>query len=264
MSFQPIVPFNGYSGWQFLRQTRAAQEQAFQNSPSIQSNVDYFRANISSVVSAEELVNDRRLLTVALGAFGLDADLDNRFFIQKVLNDGSLSETALANKLSDKRYLSFTQAFGFGDQILPNTQSANFAEDIISAYQSRQFEIAVGQQNDNMRLAMNAERRLPELATSGMSNEAKWFSIMGDLPLRKAFETAFGLPASFGQLSVDRQNAEFQNRARQVLGTSDISAFEDPKHLEKFTQMFLLRAQLNGQNQHMSASGIALTLLQGA
>ena len=50
---------------------------------------------------------------VALGAFGLQDDLPNRFFIQKVLEGGTLSTDSLANKLSDPRYAALAKAFGF-------------------------------------------------------------------------------------------------------------------------------------------------------
>jgi hypothetical protein len=62
-------------------------------------------------------VGDRRLLEVALGAFGLDDDIRNRFFIRKVLEEGTTSPSRrFANRLSDKRYLALAETFGFGDR----------------------------------------------------------------------------------------------------------------------------------------------------
>lgn len=50
--------------------------------PKIRNDEAYFRAKIGSVKTAEQLVSDRRLLKVALGAFGLEADINNRFHPQ--------------------------------------------------------------------------------------------------------------------------------------------------------------------------------------
>ena len=46
----------------------------FTKSIELKRDTEYFQEKISSITSAEELVSDRRLLTVALGAFGLQDD----------------------------------------------------------------------------------------------------------------------------------------------------------------------------------------------
>ena len=91
-------------------------------------DTDYFAAKIGEIDSAEQLVSDRRLLSVALGAFGLHADIDNKYFIRKVLEDGVLKEDALANRLTDERYKSLTKAFGFGDFSVP---APNFRHSLV-------------------------------------------------------------------------------------------------------------------------------------
>ena len=53
---------------------------------------------------------DVRVAADALGAFGLDGDINNRFFIRKVLEGGTLTAGALATKLTDKRYAQMSAA----------------------------------------------------------------------------------------------------------------------------------------------------------
>ncbi|NHX27484.1 DUF1217 domain-containing protein, partial [Escherichia coli] len=197
MTFQPIVPLGGYAGWRFLQKTLPAQQAAFEQSPQMARDVSYFKEQIGHVSSAEMLVADRRLLHVALDAFGLGDDINNRFFIRKVLEDGTLDSAALANRMADKRYLQLAKAFGFGDFDTPNTLLSDFGDKVIADYKTRQFEQAVGSQNENMRLAMNMMRELSDLAAEDSSDETKWFSIMGSKPLRSALETALGLPSQF-------------------------------------------------------------------
>ncbi len=72
MSFQPVVPLSGYVGWRFLERTIDAQQEAFNTSQPIARATDYFREKIAQVRTADDLVADRQLLSVALGAFGLD------------------------------------------------------------------------------------------------------------------------------------------------------------------------------------------------
>jgi hypothetical protein len=264
MSFTPIVPFSGYSGWAFLKRTMPAQEVAFQKSGELVRDEDYFGANIGSINTAEELVSDRRLLKVALGAYGLDEDIGNRFFIKKVLEGGSLESTSLANKLSDKQYLAFSKAFGFGDYPIPRNKLSDFADKTLDAYRTRQFETAVGDQDDNLRLGLNAERELTTLSARSISNDAKWYTVMGSEPLRSVFEGALGLPRRFSSLDIDVQLSTFKEKANKVFGSDEISQFKDPDKIESLVRKFLLRTEALASFSATSSASIALTLLQNA
>ena len=86
--FQPVIPSGGISGWRFLQRTYDAQLETFGQSAQIQRETDHFKEKIAGITTAEDLVADRQLLTVALGAFGLSDDIDNKFFIKKMLECG--------------------------------------------------------------------------------------------------------------------------------------------------------------------------------
>ena len=264
MSFQPVIPFGGMAGWAFLERTRASQQAAFETAPEIQRDTDYFAENIGSITSAEDLVNDYRLLKVAIGAFGLDDDIGNKFFIRKVLEDGAIDPDALANKMSDKRYLALTKAFGFGDFATPNTQLSDFADGILENFKTRQFEVAVGDQDSDLRLSLSLERDLGAILEKTTTDDGMWFSIMGSTPLRQVFETALGLPKSFGSLDLDLQLVGFRDRAEAVFGDSEVSQFANPDRMEELNRMFLVRSQINSGGGFLSSNSIALTLLQNA
>jgi hypothetical protein len=261
MSFQPIAPFGGLAGWAFLQRTSAAQQEALAQSAPVKRDTDYFRDNIASITSAEQLVEDPQLLRVALGAFGLQDDSQNKFFIQKVLSDGTLDDAALANKLSDSRYKELSEAFGFGDFDVPRTALSTFPDEIINAFEARSFEVAIGEADQNLRLAMTLERELTDLAARDVSDNTKWFNVLGNPPLREVFETAFNLPSGFANLDIDKQLETIKDYADRRLGSSEISQFTDPAQRERLTENFLLSAQL-GQNSASGSGSIALTLLQ--
>lgn len=107
--------------------------------------------------TAEQLVNDKRLLRISLAAFGLEADVNSKAFIQKILEGGTLKEGSLANKLADKQYQKLSAAFGFGDFKVPRTAISTFPTKL-TQFRTRSFETAVGNQN-NALLAMNASAR---------------------------------------------------------------------------------------------------------
>lgn len=261
--FQPIIPTGGYAGWQFLSRTLGSQLEAHGTSVVQQRDTDYFREKIGAIATPEALVADRRLLSVALGAFGLDEDINNKFFIQKVLSDGYSDPKALGNKLSDKSYLALTKAFGFGEGVLPRTGLSTFSEEIISAYKVRQFEIDVGNQNENMRLALGAKRMLTDIAAKSSGNDTKWYQIMGNPPLRNVFESALGLPKSFGALDVEKQLETFKSISERRFGTSDLSEFGETQIQEKLIRLFLLRADVEAGASGSTPGSIALQLLGG-
>ncbi len=263
MSFQPVVPFGGFLGWAVLQRTRDLQEQAFQASPAIERDVDYFREHIADVKTASDLMSDRRLLTVALGAFGLDEDINNKAFIEQVLDDGFLSDTALANRLADKRHLALSKAFGFGDFSIANTQLLDFPQEIIDAFHEQQFEIAIGRSDENLRLALGLERDLGEIIATDTTDDGRWFAVMGQAPLRKVFEVALGLPTTFGALDLDQQLAGFRDKAERVFGDSEIAHFADTEVQDELRRLFLLRAQVADLSS-LSAQSSALLLLQSS
>lgn len=263
MTYLPSVPVGGYAGWVFLQRTFDNQLESYVSTASFQTREDYFRHRIGDVTSAEALVSDRRLLEVALGAFGLDDDIDNKYFLQRVLEEGSLSGDALAHKLSDKRYLALTVEFGFGDYSTPRTVLSDFAERMIASYEARQFEKAVGEVDQNLRLALNAQRELPELIDEDTSEKAKWFSIIGSDPLAAVFRMALGLPESVSALDVDQQVEIYRKKNQAIFGSTDPACFNDKEKLQKLIERMLLKTEIGGL-QAQSSGYIALQLLQGA
>lgn len=264
MSFQPVVPLAGYAGWTFLTRTLERQQEAHASAVVRQRDTDYFAERIGTITSAEELVEDRRLLSVALGAFGLDEDINNRFFIQRVLGDGITSEDALSNRLADKRYRAFSEAFGFGEGLPPRTLLSGFATEIVAAYRERQFEIAVGEQDESLRLSLAAVRELEDLSVRSVSNDTQWLTIMGTPPLRAVFETAFGLPSAFATLDIDKQREILQEKSARVLGTDQVADFADPDLREQLIKTYLLRNQVQSGLSASAPGQIALQLLGGA
>ncbi|SLN61742.1 hypothetical protein TRL7639_03434 [Falsiruegeria litorea R37] len=262
MSFSPVVPTSGIVGWKFLQRTYDSQLENFSKSQMRSREHQYFLDNIGEIKSAEELVNNRRLLSVALGAFGLQDDIDSKFFVQKILQDGTKSDDALSNRLADARYQKFSEAFGFGPGELRKTGLQTNMAEVVRLNNLEAFEASVGEQDGSMRIALFAQRELQDLSGQSMSDDAKWFNVMGQPPLRQMFEVALGLPSSFGQIDLDKQLEVFRDKLQAVTGSSELSQFTDPAVLEKFTNRYLARAQINELSSGSDSSSIALMLLQ--
>jgi hypothetical protein len=262
MSFAPILPFPGYAGWRFLSASLPDQTARFSESPVAARDMQHFRDRIGQVTSASDLVNDFRLLRVALGAFGLQADLPNRAFIERVLSDGVAAEDALSNRLADKRYRAFSEAFGFGSDLPPRTQTPGFSDRILAKFTRQDFERAVGEQDNDMRLALTAQRELTDLASRDMPDTTAWLTILGTPPLREVLQTALGLPDAIAGIDLDQQIESFRDAAERRLGHSDVASFSEPDVLENLIRNFTIRAQAASGPSPLTPGYTALTLLQ--
>ena len=262
MTFQPVIPTGGMAGWRFLERTYDSQYVAFTQSTTLSRDTDYFEANIGKVSTAEDLVKDRRLMQVALGAFGLQDDINNKFFIQKILEDGTVADDALANRLSDPRYKEMSEAFGFGASEIRQTGLSTFGSEIVEKFKRQSFEVAVGEQNETMRIGLYAQRQLSDVASGEESETTKWYSVMGQPPLRALFETAFGLPTAFGQIDIEQQLSTLQDKASSLFSDKSVSQFADPEVQEQLISAYIARSQLTSLGSGASSTSIALQLLQ--
>ncbi len=261
MSFQPILLGSGLAAWRGLQRSYDTQLALHRAQPQEARLATHFRNRIAGIATADALVADRRLLEVALKAFGLGDDLNNRFFIRKVLEDGSVRQDALANRLTDDRYRSLAAAFGFGDPGGARTGRPGFADEILSRFSSQSFQVAVGAQDDTLRLALNAREAMAEQAARPGTDDARWFRIMGTPPLRAVLEGALGLPGSLRSLDLDQQLRIFRDRTEAAFGDGEIAQFADPDRRSALIDRFLLRAQIDAQPAIVPGQ-IALSLLR--
>ncbi|MBB5515226.1 hypothetical protein FHS89_001236 [Rubricella aquisinus] len=259
MSFTPALPLSGLPGLRFLDRTYETQFAAFEATGVQARDAAYFRDQIGSIQSADELVADRRLLSVALGAFGLEDEINKTALLQKVLEEGTLSPESIANRLGDARFAQFSKAFGFGDILGPQNRNPGFAEDLANRYLERGFERAVGEVNNDLRLAMNFRREIAAIATSDTVDRTGWFSIMGTPPLRAVVEQAFGLPTSFGQLDIDQQREVLEDRSEQILGQRSPAALADGEAVEAIITRFMALSDTQGAGG-IATSGAAMAL----
>lgn len=125
--YTPIILGSGLAGYNYLSRTRDEQQETFAKSAQVSRDTQHFTDKMAQVQTIDDLMEDRQLLRVALGAFGLDEDLNNRAFIRKILDSDLADNTSLANRLADKRYLAFAKAFNFnGDSAqTPGTRTAD-------------------------------------------------------------------------------------------------------------------------------------------
>ncbi|WP_261395469.1 DUF1217 domain-containing protein [Salipiger bermudensis] len=127
----------GLVGWQILQNTIETQRAAFNKTSELTREATYFQERIGEIGSAQELVDNRRLLSVALTAFGMEDEVDSKYLVKRLIEEGTSEDDALANKLNDSRYVALVEAFDFEPVIAHKTQEEGFAETILARYEER-------------------------------------------------------------------------------------------------------------------------------
>ena len=258
MTFQPLIGPGGYAGWRLLTRTADAQKAIIAREPAVARDVASVRERLGGVSSADQLISDYRLLRTTLSAYGLEADVGKKAFLKKVLDSDVSDQKSFVNRLSDKRYRALAEALNFG---AGPKRPAGLVADVTARHLDAELERRVGTVDGNLRLALNARRELPQLAARNVSENTKWYAVIGSLPLRKVFEGALGLTSSFAKLPVDRQLAELKAGVSKLIGTDKAADLADPTHVEKIVERFLIRSGATTPAQ--SSYSAALTLLGG-
>ena len=261
MSFSPVLPSTGLTGWNFLKASLPTQTELFEKSPEIQRDLEYFEDNIRNIKTLDDFMNDRRIQKVALGAFGLGEEINKGAFVRKVLDEGVAERTAFARRINNEDYIEFATAFDFtnGDLELNSLEIDNIKQ----AYEDETFEIALGDVDNNMRLALNFQREISDLANRGLSEAGGWFKAMGSVPLRTVLESAFNMPEGFSQLNIDKQKELLSDKANSLFGGKGVEVFQDPENVETTIRRFLLQEQIAAGPAPGTPGLAALTILGG-
>lgn len=204
MAITPMIPGTGLVGWQVLQSTLDTQRNTFNASTDISRDTEYFAEKIGSISSGEELVEDRQLLSVALSAFGLSDQIDSKYLIKRVLEEGTDDDADLANTLNDGRYIALANAFDFAETVDYPFQQDGFSDDIVAAYDTKvrtDLEVLLGQQeylDDPLAAATLEEQTLSILETTKAYFEENIASVeslddfLADPDLLKVALGAFG------------------------------------------------------------------------
>ncbi len=261
MAITPVIPLSGLAGWAFLERTQERQQKLFNGSADIQREVDYFRENIGNVETSQDLVSDRRLLSVALGAYGLGEELGKRAFVRNILDQGVFDPQSFANRLGNPAYIAFAEMFSFGDGGFFPTSGR--VDEIVDNFLIVGFETAVGNVDGSMRLAMNFRREMADLAGQGLTQTTGWLRALGSKPIRAVLEGAFNLPPAFSQIGIDQQVGILVDKAKQVFGSDKIDLFSDPQIIDDTIRKFQLREQINNGPGANTKGMTALSILGG-
>lgn len=192
-------------------------------SPDVATQIDYFVKHIGEIKSADELIKNPRLFNFAMNAFGLGDMTYAKGLISKVLKQGVVSPTALANKLNNPNIRAFAQAFDFAAHGAGTTSSPALRSEVVDRFVERSLETTQGKMNPGVELALYFRRNAPKVTSM--------FGILADKNLLKVVQTALDISPMTSAQTIDTQ-------ARLLSSKIKLADFKDNKKLEAFIARF--------------------------
>lgn len=111
---------------------------------TVANDTAYYDQNIGKVKDVDDFLDDNRLYTYALKAYGLEDQAASKGFIRKVIESDLSDKSSFANALADSRYRKFAEAFNFKTtEAVKTAQSTGQNENLIEAYSEYRVRQAV-------------------------------------------------------------------------------------------------------------------------
>ena len=258
--FQPMLPASGLGGLKFLQDTYDSQLENFTRNPQHARDVDRVRETLSEPIELETLLEDPQLLRVTMTSFGLAGEEWKQGFIEKALTEATDPDSTFLSRLNNPGYTAFAEVFAPAEDGMISLTPEQI-DQVVQDYDTRSFEIAVGEIDDDMRLSLNFESRIGDVVNSVESEEARIYSILGDVPIRTVLETALGLPADVQKLPIEQQASVFQDKLSSVFGITDLSQLAERGNIQAINERFHALNSLNSGGGSTGSADIALSLL---
>jgi len=262
MPIAPSLIGGSLSGYAFLKATQERQQETFESSTDIQRNVDGMREKLSEPLSLDDLMGDRQLLLPVMQSFGLEGEVDKGAFIRRIIEQGPDDPKGFARRLNNDDFIALARVFQ-PDSEGNISLSESTVDTLINNYTEKAFQTAVGEQEPDLRLALNFEQEISDLAANSASDRSFWFKVIGSAPLMEVFSSAFILPDGFSNLDVDKQADYLQKRAEQKLGDNPRAQLATQDGVDTLVKDFLLQRQIENGPTALTPGASALSLLGG-
>jgi hypothetical protein len=211
--------------------------------PSVSRDTQYYLDNIGKVKSIDDLLNNQRLFTYAMKAYGLEDMVNAKGLMRKVLEGGVTDSKSLANTLNDRRYLVFAAAFDFHGKGADATSASTAVDGTVDRYIETVLESDAGKQSEGTRMALYFTRVAPNLTSL--------YGVLADKTLLSVVQTAFGLSPSMSKLDIDTQ-------VKMIGSQVSLADLQDPTKVRKLLDRFMANYDANSVGTASTSPTLAL------
>ena len=117
-----------------IRRNEAKFREQFQNRADVKKDIETFKKRVGKLDSVEDLVKDRRVLSVLLSAFNLESELNFPGKIKAILNSDPKDLNSFANRLNDPRFGQLAAFVDAANSGLKNLTTASTQQELIDKF----------------------------------------------------------------------------------------------------------------------------------
>jgi len=143
--------------------------------------------------------------------------------IEKVLEQGTGSQSDLAYTLNNPQILALAQTFDFASDSASTTSTTAVQNGVVNSYIEQTLEANQGQSDPGVQLALYFQQNAPKVTSA--------YQILADKNLLTVVQTALGISPYTSEEDIDTQ-------ANMISGKLNLSDFQDPAKLQKFIEKF--------------------------
>ncbi|ATN33045.1 flagellar protein [Rhizobium sp. ACO-34A] len=162
------------------------------NESTVSRDTAYYEENIGNITTVDEFVNDYRLFSYAMKAYGLEDMTYAKAFMKKILESDLTDDSSFANSLTDTRYQDFAAAFNFAGETT-KAQTSVQTDTLLTAYQ------------DSFTAEEDAIQTEVDYYEKKISSITSVDQLIGDSRLRSYVLESFGLDATYTSKSYLKQ-----------------------------------------------------------
>ena len=213
--------------------------------PMAKREIDAFRERIGGMESVEDLVNDYEVFSFVMKSFGMEKEIYAKAMMKEIFTADPDDDKSLINRMTDDKYTLANEELGFNAD---GTAGANFTdpdwvEEMVERYTEQRLIDTQSDVNESVGTALAFEQKV-----SGLTS---WYKVLADTEMKEFIMTAFGMPESSANASVDSLKKMLEKRM-------DIEDLQDPEVQEKLIRQFSAFAAVT---QSQTTENAAVTLL---
>lgn len=187
-----------------LRQDNQKLLDKFEQRPTVDKEIQYFKDKAPKLKSMDDLFKDQRLLRFIASAYSLDDEIQYPARLRKVLESKIADPNSLANKMVDPRYREMSRDLMLGDLGVSVFGTSSTINRLVDRFVQNEYEKDLGKTNPALREASYFLRKVGGIKDS--------LSILGDSVLRSVVTYTLDLPQQIAFQSIDKQRALIEAR----------------------------------------------------
>lgn len=231
--------------------TKSDQIESISKQVQHERAITYFKENIGNVMTVEDFVNDYKLYSFTMKAFGLEDQIFGKAMMKKILSSDISDEKSLINRMTDSRFRAIYKYMDFKYEGTANfnTFVKSWQDGVVDKYLEVQFEARQFESSESVGLGLAFERKASSMKT--------WYHVIADPEFAKTLQVALALPSSMSNMPVEKQKALYESKM-------SISTLQDPEKVYGLRQKF--GALYDAQNASSTAniSNPALSIMSDA